>query len=319
MQGERDFSFSVVAPSVLPANGERPCLLIGYDVERIPGCVPGEKWVGQRVADDATEVFLREALKIHREVGVPATIFMVGCNIEKHVPALRACLDSGYFEIAQHTYEHFPLKTVLEESPDNVYLPGLPFDRIEEQLARPVELLQRHLGVRCRGVTAPYTYYRGLADRPDILELVARHGMSYVRSYGRNSHDYFPLGWDVQPFWYERQGFPTILEIPLQGWIDAQWRREHGWQNWAAYHEYLKARIDELAENRKCCSHCQHDWTSILYDEHLTWTRKFLEYAAAKVELLTHFEFYQRMRRLHDDAASRQPLTGAATDARAGR
>ena len=135
---------------------------------------------------------------------------MVGCNIEKHVPALRACLDSGLFEIAQHTYEHYSLKTVLEESPENVYLPGLTMDRMEEQLARPVELLQKHLGVHCRGITAPYTYYRGLGDRPDILELVARHGMSYVRSHGRNCHDYFPLGWEVQPYWYSRQGFPDI-------------------------------------------------------------------------------------------------------------
>jgi peptidoglycan/xylan/chitin deacetylase (PgdA/CDA1 family) len=216
---------------------------------------------------------------------------MVGCNIEKHVPALAACLESGYFEIAQHTHEHFPLKTVLEESPDNVYLPGLPFGRIEEQLARPVELIEKHLGVRCRGVTAPYTYYRGLADRPDILDIVARHGMSYVRSYGRNARDYFPLGWEMQPFWYERQGFPQLLEIPLQGWIDAQWRREHGWGNWPAYHEYLRTRIDELAANGLCCSHCQHDWTSILDDGQLQWTRKFLEYAADRVEIMTHGDY----------------------------
>jgi hypothetical protein len=186
---------------------------------------------------------------------------------------------------------------VLEESPENVYLPGLPFDRIEEQLARPVELLQKHLGVHCRGVTAPYTYYRGLGDRPDILELVARHGMSYVRSYGRNCHDYCPLGWEVQPFWYSRQGFPDLLEIPVQGWIDAQWRREHGWENWSAYHEYMKSRIDELAENGLCTSHCQHDWTSIFYDDDLTWTRRLLEYAAGRVNIQTHYDFYQQMRR----------------------
>ena len=249
---------------------------------------------------------------------MPATLFVVGCNIERLRPQLEACLASGWFEIAQHTHEHFPLKTVVEESPDNVYLPGLPFDRIEEQLARPVELLQRHLGVRCRGVTAPYSYYRGLADRPDILEIIARHGMSYVRSYGRNSQDYFPLGWDVQPFWYDRQGFPDLLETPMQGWIDAQWRREHGWQNWAAYHDYLKKQIDRVAAGGLCWSHCQHDWTSVLYDEPLAWTRKFLQHAAERLEILTHCDFYQRMRRLRKEAA-RQPRPGAPTDARANR
>jgi peptidoglycan/xylan/chitin deacetylase (PgdA/CDA1 family) len=278
-------------------------LLIGYDVERIPGRVPGEKWVGQPVPENATEVFLDNAIRIHREVGAPATLFMVGCKIEKHLPQLEACLASGYFEIAQHTHEHYPLKTVLEESPDNVYLPGMPFDRIEEQLARPVELLARHLGVHCRGVTAPYCHYRGLGDRPDILEIVARHKMSYVRSYGRNCNDYCPLGWEVQPFWYARQGYPDILEIPLQGWIDAQWRREHGWENWAAYHEYLKSQIDQLAENGQCWSLCQHDWTSILHDESLDWTCKFLRYAVERVQILTHYEYYQQQhrRRLEQD------------------
>jgi peptidoglycan/xylan/chitin deacetylase (PgdA/CDA1 family) len=207
---------------------------------------------------------------------------------------LEACLASGSFEIAQHTYEHFPLKTVVEESAENVYLPGLSFDRIEEQLARPVELLQRHLGVRCRGLTAPYCHYRGLADRPDILAIVDRLGMSYVRSYGRNSRDYFPVPWEVQPFWYAKQGFPQLLETPMQGWIDAQWRREHGWANWPAYYEYLKTQVDLAAESGSCWCHCQHDWTSILYDEGLTWTRKFLQYAAGRLQILTYFDFRQQ-------------------------
>lgn len=281
----------------------RGTLLIGYDVERIPGRVPGEKWVGERVAEDTTRRFLQQALRIHREVGVPATIFMVGCNIEQHVPQLEACLESGYFEIAQHTDEHYPLKTVVEESPDNVYLPGLPLERIEEQLTRPVELLDRLLGIRCHGVTAPYSYYRGLADRPDILAIIARLGMSYVRSYGRNAKDYFPLDREVQPFWYTRQGFPSLLEIPMQGWIDAQWRREHGWSNWPAYHTYVKTQVDQVAKSGGCWSHCQHDWTSLLYDDKLIWTRKLLEYAADRLELLTHDAFYERMQRKRAEEA----------------
>jgi peptidoglycan/xylan/chitin deacetylase (PgdA/CDA1 family) len=269
-------------------------LLIGYDVERIPGRVPGEKWVGQPVPTDATEIFLRRVLEIHRAVGVRATLFVVGSKVAEHAAALAACAESGLFEIAQHTQDHMALKTVLEESPDQVYLPGVPWERVRQQLARPVELLREHLGLACHGVTAPYSYYRGLADRPDILGVVAELGMSYVRSYGRNSHDYFPLGWEVQPFRYERQGFPQLLEIPMQGWIDAQWRREHGWHNWAAYHEYLKSQVESAAANGCCWSHCQHDWTSVFYDPELAWTRKFLECAAGRLEILTHYEFAQR-------------------------
>ncbi|NLE37561.1 MAG: polysaccharide deacetylase family protein, partial [Pirellulaceae bacterium] len=244
-------------------------------------------------------------VRIHRDVGVPATLFMVGCNIEVQTRRLECCLASGYFEIAQHTWDHRPLKTVVEESPENVFLPGLPLGEIETQLARPVELLAKRLGVRCRGVTAPYCYYRGLADRPDILEIIARCGMSYVRSYGRNSRDYFPLGLDVQPFWYARQGFPDMLETPVQGWIDAQWRREHGWSNWPAFHDYLKSQVDLVADTGCCWSLCQHDWTSILHDESLRWTQKLLEYAADRVRIMTHGDYYDELRQARDNEADR--------------
>ena len=95
--------------------------------------------------------------------------------------------------------------------------------------------------------------------RPDILAILDRYGLAYVRSYARNSKDYFPLDWDVQPFWYERQGFPNLLEVPMQGWIDAQWRQQHGWENWAGYHEYLRAQVDDRMADGQCWSHVQHD------------------------------------------------------------
>ena len=113
---------------------------------------------GRNVCSNHALCALAAAVRIHREVGVPATIFVVGCNIERLRPQLEACLASGWFEIAQHTHEHFPLKTVVEESPDNVYLPGLPFDRIEEQLARPVELLREHL-CNCSSQTTQHAVF----------------------------------------------------------------------------------------------------------------------------------------------------------------
>jgi peptidoglycan/xylan/chitin deacetylase (PgdA/CDA1 family) len=268
-------------------------LLIGYDVERIPGRVPGEKWVGMKVREDSISVFLKKIVDIHREFNVPATIFMVGQCIEGHLRELEACLVSGLFELAQHTQDHYPLKTIVEETGSRIYLRGLDFGRIEEQIAKPVELLKKHFGVKCMGLTAPYTYYRGLSDRPDILDVISRHGIVYTRSYGRNSRDYFPLGWDVQPFFYDRQGFPDLLEIPVQGWLDAQWRHDHGWEKLADYHQYLKEQVAAVANKDICWSHLQHDWTSTLFDENLDWTRKFIKYAAEKIETKTYYEYYK--------------------------
>jgi peptidoglycan/xylan/chitin deacetylase (PgdA/CDA1 family) len=268
-------------------------LLIGYDVERIPGRVPGEKWVGRKVPADSTSTFLKRIVEIHSDLQVPATIFMLGCNIEKHLKELEKCIESGMFEIAQHTYDHYPLKTINEETGSQLFLKGLDFDRIEEQIAKPVNLLKKYLGIECKGLTAPYTYYRGLSDRPDILEIISRYNITYTRSYGRNHLDYFPLDWNIQPFFYEKQGFPEILEIPVQGWLDAQWRHDNGWDKQQEYYNYLKDQVDILQEKDLCWSHLQHDWTSILCDKQLEWTKKILEYATDKIEIMTHYDYYK--------------------------
>ena len=84
-------------------------LVIGYDVERIPGRVPGEKWVGRPVPVDTTTRFLTRIVDVHRAVNVPATIFMVGANIEAHRRELEACLASG--SLRSPSTRGYPLKT----------------------------------------------------------------------------------------------------------------------------------------------------------------------------------------------------------------
>ena len=165
-------------------------LVIGYDVERIPGRVPGEKWVGRPVPVDTTTRFLTRIVDVHRAVNVPATIFMVGANIEAHRRGIEACSHQGSLRSPTHA-RALPAEDRGGRDRQPGLSQGLDFARIEEQIARPCELLKRHLGVECKGLTTPYTHYRGLSDRPDILEIIARYGMVYTRSYGRNSLDYF--------------------------------------------------------------------------------------------------------------------------------
>ena len=42
-----------------------------------------------------------------------------------------------------------------------------------------------------------------------------------------------------------------------------------------------------------CWAHLQHDWTSLLCDAELDWTRKFLEYAQGKFEMNTYYGYYK--------------------------
>jgi predicted dehydrogenase len=57
----------------------------------------------------------------------------------------------------------------------------------------------------------------------------------------------------------------------------------------------------------------------VLCDEPMAWTRRFVEYAAPRLETMTHFQFYERVRRLRDETASQPPFPGASTDASANR
>ncbi|OHD55022.1 MAG: hypothetical protein A2096_01585 [Spirochaetes bacterium GWF1_41_5] len=272
----------------------RGIMLIGYDVERIPGRVPGDKWAGIKFEENSTEIFLASVLNIHQQLKIPATLFVVGSKIKNNLNALKKCLNSGLFEIAQHTYNHVPLKTIIEDSASKVYLKGIDFNKIDDEIKKPAELLKKHLNVDCRGITTPYTFFRGLSDRPDILEIINRHKIKYIRSCGRNYKDYFPLGWNVEPYTYKIQGFPNLLEIPVHGWIDAQWRHDHGWEKWRGYVNYIKKRMDLLSKNSKVWSLVQHDWTSIYLDHEMKWTKKIIEYGIKKnIKFMTHYNFYQ--------------------------
>ena len=64
-------------------------------------------------------------------------------------------------------------------------------------------LLAEHLGVQCIGLTGPWCYYRGLRDRPDILQVLWEEGIRFTRTDGRNERDWHPVSLDLQPYWYD--------------------------------------------------------------------------------------------------------------------
>ncbi len=81
---------------------------------------------------------------------------------------------------------------------------------------------------RASALRTPFGYYRGLRDRPDLLEIVRDAGLRYVTSWGRNEENGNPTPW-VQPFTYAEEGYPDILELPFQFWLDVVWFDQHGY------------------------------------------------------------------------------------------
>lgn len=257
-------------------------MLVGYDVE----------WMGE---GDITPGFLERIRHIHNELAIPATLFIVGRALERCVPAFREIASDPLFDIQQHTYSHQLLKTVYIETGESVrVVRGVGLDRIREEVRRTTELLREHLGRECTGLTGPWCYYRGLRDRPDILEILWEEGIRFTRTDGRNASDWHPVELDLQPYWYNHLGFPEILETTVHGWHDSTIRDILGWENLDAWVESVKPYVDRAATEGKIYSHLQHDWSSIREDPELTATKAVLQYPREQtLSFLSYHDYHK--------------------------
>ncbi len=258
-------------------------LLIGYDVEA----------AGR---PEVTRSFLDTMGALHRELEAPCTMFLVGKVIEENTEQLLPFVEDPLFDIEHHTYSHRLLKTVCIELPDGTtqIVRGGSIDQLQEEMEKVNAVLRQRLGVEPLGMCGPWNYYRGLSDRPDILEVLHRHSIRFTRTYGRNEKDYQPTPFTVQPFWYEPQGFSDILELPIQGWQDCYLRGILGWEKVDEYIERICQDLEHVAESDFVWSYCQHDWSN-REDSDMRIIRSLIERARELgVEVISHRHCYER-------------------------
>lgn len=257
--------------------------LIGYDVE----------WRGD---DEVTPRFLEQARSLHNRLGIPATLFIVGQTLERWIPQFQAIAQDPLFDLQQHTYSHQLLKTVYIDDGKSIrVVRGVSPEETRQEVGKTSELLRTTLGVECIGLTGPWCYYRGLRDRPDILEVLWEEGIRFTRTDGRNDHDWHPVAIDLQPYWYEPSGFPEVLEIPIHAWHDCVIRDEVlGWNDLAGYVDSVKPYITRAAAEDKVFSLCQHDWSSCRSDPEMSATEAILRFAQeADLTFLSYSDYYQ--------------------------
>src|SRR2546428_713168 len=169
--------------------------------------------------------------RLHRELEAPCTFFVCGRTLLHALDALEPLADSELFDIQQHTYSHVVFRDVRYRPTGGdveAVLPETPHVAIQEELAITSDLIRKYLGRECVGLRTPFGYYRGLRDRPDLLRIVQETGHRYVTSWGRNEQNGNPTPW-VQPFTYEEEGFPDLLEIPFPFWLDGIWFDAHAY------------------------------------------------------------------------------------------
>lgn len=183
-----------------------------YDTEAVyiwwEGPHPAFSYTPERVAEFLAGV--RAVAAVHQARGAPATFFLVAKMLALAGSDLRAILDDPLFDIQCHTFTHLNL-IQLDEAGDVAALRYELVDAkkvIEDSFGRPVI-----------GMTAPGGYTDGFAGHPRILAILWEAGYRFVRSVAAGPHRTVPAPLN-QPFWYARDGFSDLLELPSHAWHD---------------------------------------------------------------------------------------------------
>jgi peptidoglycan/xylan/chitin deacetylase (PgdA/CDA1 family) len=236
--------------------------LIGYDVESRDPAV--------------TLAFLAAVRRVHEELDAPCTLFVVGRTLRQSPDAFGALVGHRLFDLQQHTETHLLLKTVYQQNADGVTVfPGGSPEEVRADVAAAQRTFEDLLGFRPIGLTGPYNYYRGLCDRPDLVEIVHGQGIRLLRCWGRDAHDWQPTPF-FAPFPLTALGFPDVWEYGIHGWQDCILRRQLGWADLDGYFDRLRADLDRVAAADGVFSYCQHDWSSTREDPDMTLTRRIL-------------------------------------------
>jgi peptidoglycan/xylan/chitin deacetylase (PgdA/CDA1 family) len=280
-------------------------LLIGYDTESAAVGEGLARFLGPEVPQyraaldpETTRRGVGLLARLHEELQAPCTFFVCGRTLLHAVDAIEPLADSPLFDIQQHTYSHVVFRDVRYRAfgaETEAVLPETPPVALREELAFTSALIRKYLGRDCIGLRTPFGYYRGLRGRPDLLEIVAETGHRFVTSWGRNEENGNPTPW-VQPFPYTEEGFPGILEIPFQFWLDGIWFDAHGYGEGRAFRKALEGAVDEIAEQDLVFATAFHEWCAVEANEAGTgWIRGLIEHARRRgVEISSYADYWAR-------------------------
>ncbi len=266
-------------------------LLLGYDVET------------QDPDSPVTRQFLEVASRVHEEMEAPGTFFLCGRTVENNTEALIETQKTGLFDYQSHTYSHVLFKCLWQVNDEGERLVRSgSIEQIAEEVDKANRVLKERLGVTVTGLTTPWGYYRGLGDRPDLLAILHGNGIRFVRSWMRNEKDWVPNPLEVQPFFYECQGFPDMLEFPMTGRHDCDWSRSLGFEprefdNVQDYAEYVAGQLEIVAEHDWAWPYNQHDHSTMRHDPEMVVIRRLIEKARELgMEVALYRDYYkQRM------------------------
>lgn len=156
---------------------------------------------------------LETIVKIHKKYDAPATFFVVGSLLEENPNKYRTLLGDELFDIESHTYSHKLLKDHLTGGR------GVSLEKANEEVAKASKLLKATFKKKILGLRTPWGFYKGLQGEKRILRILWENGIRFVSSDLMGPFDTVPAPL-TQPYWYKKDGFPELLELPGHDWHD---------------------------------------------------------------------------------------------------
>ncbi|KAA0008939.1 MAG: hypothetical protein FE036_01455 [Thermoplasmata archaeon] len=280
---------------------EDPILILGYDWERYgKENLPEEE---QRKQQEIGIKGLEIVCRVHTSLKKPFTLFILGKMLERPniLSAILNQLKSPdlkkYIDIEQHAYSHVEFKKLPGRTP-------LTLEQIEWEVKYTKELIREKLGVDVIGIRPPQGHYKGLQGEHKILKILYDNGIRFISSDLRNKEEKFPSSWYDeegnirQPYLYDKNRYPDLIEIPTQGWNDNALKgmsrttkiRKHTLEEEVEIH---KENIDFAVDNILCYAPLFHPWATAMTDEQgFVWT-EIIKYADKKgVKIMSYKGVY---------------------------
>lgn len=249
-----------------------------------------------------------QVCKVLKKHEVPATFFIVGILLERAGERLASVLrDTPLVDLQSHTYSH-----MFTRSEDDVVV-----DQFRQELRKTSDLLHSFFGKRPMGVCCPGNFYRGLQGVKKPLQMLRDEGYLFVGSDGSGPPEQHMPAPFTQPYWYAGDGFPDLLELPLNGWHcnmlfntggqNDNWQPATGWPDGTilktlpeTVEEGFHARAKELQhaiDNDLVYTPSLHPWSIYRFDPELEHLDRLIEMAKENdVPVLNAMQLYEEYR-----------------------
>lgn len=277
----------------------------GYDFE---GIIIKRMSTSEKSSTQISLDIMKKIVKTHTNKKSHFTIFALGKMAEE--PRVFEYLTyiinndkyNRYVDLQQHGYSHILVK--------KHFIKGNPVSPkiMDEEISKTNKIIKEIKGENPIGIRIATGFYNGLKGEKERLEILRKNGIKFVSSDLRGPNDQYPAPWKNllgkfrQPYFYEEEGFPEMLEIPTQGTIDVLMKgiSKLSKTKPMPLQEELKyyiTNIDYASKNHLNYSLIFHPWAIAYNDKNLFILNKLLNYISKKgIPILSYFDIYQRLK-----------------------